>query len=83
MRAHVDAQATKGVSHRSGLGKARDIETAELWIQDALARQEFDLVKVGGERNPADILAKPVPQEMLERHLASLGCWAVPATASP
>lgn len=41
MKVHVDAQATVGPSHGAGLGKARHIETAELWIQDALAHQEL------------------------------------------
>lgn len=37
----------------------------ELWIQHS---SEFERVKVGGELNPADVLTKLVPQEMLARH---------------
>ena len=83
IRAYVDAQATIGLSHRAGLGKARHIETAELWIQDALERREFELLKIPGEQNPADILTKPVPRDTMDRHLWTLGCRAVPADRNP
>lgn len=56
-----------GLSDRFGLSKTRD--TAELWIQDALERQAFEVVKVDGARNSADSLAIP-------------GC-AVPADRRP
>lgn len=50
---------------------------------DALETQESELVKVSGDQDPADILTKPVAQATLERHMASLGCWAVPVDANP
>lgn len=62
--AHIDAQATIGLSHRAGLGKARHMESPELWIQDAVERREFELIKAGGESNPAAVLAKPAPRNV-------------------
>lgn len=57
IRAHVDAQATIGFSHRVGFRKARLIETAEMSIKDAFKGQE--IVRVG-EHNLADVPTKPV-----------------------
>lgn len=42
------AQATVGLSHRAGLGKARHNETADLWIQVALEMHESELCRGGG-----------------------------------
>lgn len=70
-------------SPRAGLGKTRYTETAELWMQDALGRRAFELVNVGSEHKPADVLTKPVPQETLFRHLGFFGCHAAHAGAHP
>lgn len=78
-RAFVEKQATQGLSHRAGLGKARHIEMANVWIQDALDRREFELVKISGGYKPADVLTKPVSQNTLHRHLAALGDKVLPA----
>lgn len=45
----MDAQGTFGLSCQSGLGKARHIETAGLWILDFLERGECELRMVGEE----------------------------------
>lgn len=68
----VDAQVSKGISliYSPGLGKARHTETADLWIQ-ALERQEFLLVNIGGEHRSTNVLTQQVPQEALVRHLAA------------
>lgn len=63
-----------GGRNLSGFGKVHHIDTAGFSVLDALERREFELVKVGGEHNA-------VPQHTLKRHLASLGCWAVPAAS--
>lgn len=78
-RAYVDAQATIRLSHRAGLGKALHIDMDELWIQDALERLELELVKGGAERNPADVLVKPVFHEITKRHLETIGSQVVPS----
>lgn len=55
----MDAQATTGLSHRAGLGKASHIETPEPSIQDVFERQDFVLVKLGGAHDRVDVLTKP------------------------
>lgn len=85
VRAHADAQATIGLHYRAGVGKARHTATAELWIQDALERQdqEFVLVKVPRERGPADVITKPGGRGVMNKHLDLLGYRAVRADTSP
>lgn len=63
-----------------GWGKTSRMETAGLWTQDAVDRQEFLLVKVGGGDNPTDVLTKPVPPRgAVVRHLVTSGCRGVHA----
>lgn len=50
IRANLDVQATAGLRHRAGLGKARDKETAELRIQGTLERQEWSRLEVSTAR---------------------------------
>lgn len=51
IRALVDAHVMTGPGHRAGLGRARHMKTAELWIHHALD-PEFVLVKEGGTVQP-------------------------------
>lgn len=81
-RAYVEASDTIRLSLRAGLGKARKMDTAELCVQDAFERQEFVVDNIGSEHNFADV-AKPMPSDIMKRHLESLGCWAVPLDAHP
>lgn len=49
----VDAQAKSGLCCRNSLGKARQMEAAELWTQDLFESGECELRNAGGEDNPA------------------------------
>lgn len=79
----VDTKATIGFSCRAGVGKADQIDMAELWIQDALDRPEDELADVGGERNRAYVLRAVVPQDTAKRHLIVLRCFVVPSGVHP
>lgn len=68
-----DAKATVGLCFRRGLGRARHIETVELWIHYVFGRGECELGKVNGERKLADLLTKPGSRDVLARHLERLG----------
>ena len=48
---------------------------ADLWIQDKVRAGYLQLVKVLGADNPADILTKYVPREVLEKHLQFMHCY--------
>lgn len=79
IRAHIDAQAMIGLV----ILEKRQIDTAELRIQDALKSCELEVVEAGDGYNPADIFTQPVPQQSLERHQPTAGCVVVPADSCP
>lgn len=56
----VDAQAKIGLRCRSGLRRARHIETVELSIRLFLERGECELKKVVGDSNPAGMIVKTI-----------------------
>jgi hypothetical protein len=69
----TDSSAAMGISFRQGLGgKARHIKVQYLWIQERLHEKAFDLKKVGGENNVADILTKNSNFKVLSRHLETM-----------
>ena len=55
---HSDSSAAIGISRRRGLGKVRHISVGDLWIQERLRNGDFELHKVLGSENPADICTK-------------------------
>ena len=54
-RIWTDSSAAMGIAARQGLGKLRHIECQTLWIQQRLRQGDFELRKVRGEINPADL----------------------------
>ena len=54
----------------------------QLWVQEGLRRGDFTLFKVQGDRNPADILTKCLPREVLDRHLNKLHVHRVDGRAA-
>ena len=64
-----DSSAALAVSQRVGLGKVRRIQAQYPWTREGYAAKQFDLRKVKGEGNPADILTNGVTQEVLRRHV--------------
>ena len=52
----VDSSAAKGIASRVGLGKLRHMEVSYLLVQQALRQRKFELKKILGLVNPADIL---------------------------
>ena len=71
----TDATAAIGICRRRGLGEIRHLHVADLWIQDRVRRGDFLLTKVPGSSNPADILTKHVPREVMMRHMEFMGIY--------
>ena len=42
---------------------------ADLWIQDKVRAKDFQLLKVLGAENPADMLTKHVNRETINKHM--------------
>ena len=72
VRASTDAAAAVGICRRRGLGKIRHLATADLWVQDRLKKKDFELHRIPGVPNPADILTKHVDRTILDKHLQAL-----------
>ena len=69
---YVDSSAALGISQRCGIGKVRRLRTQGLWVQEARLTGRLAYRKVLGTKNPADVLTKHVPAELLQRHLETL-----------
>ena len=63
---HSDATAAIGIARRKGLGKIRHLDVTDLWIQDKIRSKIFQVVKVLGTENMADVLTKSVDRSSLE-----------------
>ena len=82
VRIHADSAAAIGICRRSGIGRVRHLAVGQLWVQEGLRRGDFTLFKVQGDRNPADILTKCLPREVLDRHLSKLNVHRVDGRAA-
>ena len=65
----TDASAAMGIARRKGLGKVRQIDVSQLWIQDKVARGEISIVKVGMGENISDALATHVNPNDMKWHM--------------
>ena len=70
---YVDSSAALGISQRCGIGKVRHLRTQGLWVQEARLTGRLAYRKVLSTKNPADVLTKHVPRDVLDRHLSTLG----------
>ena len=82
VRIHADSAAAIGICRRSGIGRVRHLAVGQLWVQEGLRRGDFTLWKVQGDHNPADILTKCLPREVLDRHLTKLHVHRVDGRAA-
>ena len=75
LRVWTDSTATIGICGRRGLGKLRHIGTHHLWIQGRVRDGTFELRKVLGTQNPADLMTKHLTGSEKVPHLLRLfGC---------
>ena len=71
--AHTDSSSALSICHRRGLGgKTRHIRVRHLWVQEAVAKKDFQLRKVLGTNNPADLMTKHLSQEDIGRHIEAI-----------
>ena len=57
----TDASAARGVIMRQGVGKVRHLHVKQLWIEDAVAAGEFQIVKPPRAHNCSDALTHAWP----------------------
>ena len=71
-----------GIAHRAGVGKVRHFRTQGLWVQEVRATNRLSYLKGLGTKNPADVLTKHVPADLLERHPEATGMEATDGRAA-
>jgi hypothetical protein len=71
-RLKVDAKATIGMVHRTGLGKLRHVEVGNLWIQSAVKTGRIRVDKVLGSENIADLMTKHLDKATMDGLMARL-----------
>ena len=75
VRVWTDSSAAIGICSRQGLGKLRHIATHTLWVQERVRSKAFELRKVRGEVNPADISTKHLlGADRVESLMKLFGC---------
>jgi hypothetical protein len=72
LRIGLDSSAAKSVASRSGVGRMRHLETRRLWVQEAVKSGRFVLDKVRGDKNPANLLTKPLSHDQMLEELEML-----------
>ena len=72
LRVWTDSSAAMGTAGRQGLGKMRHLDCHTLWLQQRLRRKDFELRKVLGDKNPADIFTKHLESASKLNHLVEL-----------
>ena len=70
---HLDASATMYLVNRRGLGKAKHVDTQNLWIQEASKSGRFATRNVGTNVNPADMMTKPLAKSKIEQLMGIMG----------
>ncbi len=73
LEVHSDSSAAKGTSGRVGLGKAKHISTAYLWLQVAIRDQILTVKTFKGDDNIADLMTKQLASPRIFKLLSSLG----------
>ena len=82
LRIWVDSTTAKAIVTRLGLGKVRHMEVKFLWAQEALRRKLFEMRKITGERNPADVLTKAMSMVEMKEKIESIGGFFTVAETS-
>ena len=69
LQLHTDSAAAIGIASRTGLGKLRHLQVHLLWVQQHVRNKVFELLKVPGKENPADLFTKHLGQADINDHL--------------
>jgi hypothetical protein len=69
----TDSNTAKAMTNRTGMGKTRHIDIRFYWIQDVVKRGVVRIMKIDGDKNPADILTKPQGLQEIIRRCGLIG----------
>ena len=75
----TDSAAAKAFVSIRGLGRMRHLEVKDLWMQELVRNGRMKILKVRGDRNPADVLTKYLDRATLVSVSALGGFRVAPA----
>ena len=70
---YTDSSASKGIVQRTGCGKAKHLETRQLWIQGHVSNKDVTVTKIPREYNTSDCLTHHWSAKDGYRHLTNVG----------
>ena len=72
----TDSSAAKSFVSRRGLGKMRQLEIRDLWLQAEVDQGRLMVHKVKGDQNPADLMTKVLGLKEVVDRLSWMNLWA-------
>ena len=78
----IDGGTVKHLVTRLGIGKVCHMEVKFLWAQEPLRRKLFEIRKVAGDRNRADVLTKATSMAEMKEKIESIGGLCMPTEIS-
>jgi hypothetical protein len=70
-----DSSAAKCAAEKRGTLHMKHLALKSLFLKELVATNMLSILKIGTQANAADMLTKPVGQEILRRCLDQLACW--------
>ena len=67
LQINVDSSADMGICRRTGNGKVKHLATGQRWPQQCPRSKDFELHRVPGADNPADMLTKSLCPQQFEK----------------
>ena len=64
--------AALAIAKRKGAGKLRHIDVSAVWIQDIQDREGAQYLKIGGTKNPADLMTKYLIRDKIDSCMRSI-----------
>ena len=65
----IDSSAAKSFAARRGFGRMRHIDVRMLWLQEEVLGKRVVLVKVPGDKNPADMMTKYLSKQAIDERM--------------
>ena len=73
IKIYIDSSAALGVIQRKGIGKIRNLDVADLWLQKAARDKKLEIYKIDGIYNEADLFTKPLTTQGISAIMERLG----------
>lgn len=70
---YADSSAALAIAKRKGAGKLRHINVSALWSKDVQDREGAEHTKILGTESPADLMAKCLARNNIDKHMATMG----------